>query len=72
MSDGLRSWKSNGRSSNENQATGMTGQSSARTTWCMPIVYHSTMSVSAIERLPLVHFGSPSPGWLSVGYTPAA
>jgi hypothetical protein len=35
----------------------MTGQSSPRTMWCIPIVYHNTISVSSIFRFAFVHAG---------------
>jgi hypothetical protein len=50
----------------------MTGQSSARTTWCMPIVYQSTMSVSSMLRFAARPLRQPLAGPLSVGYMPAA
>ena len=41
--------------------TGMTGQSSGRTTWLVPNVYQSTTSVSTSERSCATKAGRPPP-----------
>ena len=48
---GLRSKKPTGLRLKPIFATGITGQSSGRTTWCAPNVYQTTTSVSTIERV---------------------
>jgi hypothetical protein len=42
----------------------ITGHSSGRGMCVGANVYHTTMSCPSSERLPAVHFGSPSPGSL--------
>ena len=51
---GLRSKKPTGFRLNPSLATGITGQSSGRTTWCAPNVYQTTTSVSTMGRLACV------------------
>jgi two-component system, LytTR family, response regulator len=53
-SAGFRSKKSNGRNSKLCHSTGITGQSSARTICCIPMVYQSTRSVFSSDRFLLV------------------
>ena len=45
-------------------SAGITGQSSGRGMWWLPIVYQSTTSVSSVGRSARVQAGSPSgPGF---------
>ena len=70
-SAGLRSKKPTGRSWKPQVATGITGQSSRRGTWCEPNTYQSTISVSSSERSAAVQRGRPSPPACWFGYSPA-
>jgi hypothetical protein len=48
-----------GRNMKPTVLTGITGQSSGRTTWCAPIVYQTTTSVPSSDLSPLPNSGKP-------------
>src|SRR5262245_62096612 len=69
-SAGLREKKPAGTSLKPAWVAGITGHSSGRGMWVMPIVYQTTTSASTRRSLSAVHFVSPSPPRLWFGYRP--
>jgi hypothetical protein len=57
-------------SQNETMSLGITGQSSGRVMWWMPNTYHSTTSVSSIDRSARVHAARPESCSLWTGKSP--
>ena len=68
---GLRSKKPVGLSMNPVLVTGITGQSSVRTTCVGPNVCHTTMSWPSMSRSAAAYAGSPPPPGLWFTKSPA-